>query len=178
VGQGTLEIVRGSVLDQNVDVIVNAANERMRGGGGIDGAIHRAAGSRLLEELRRVAPQGCPIGGVVVTQGHELKQKHIVHTPGPIWRGGHQNEGALLASAYSKCLEAAATLSASSIGLPSLSTGSHGYPIEFAAPIALDQARRFLQDNLGRSLRRIVFAMFGQAEYLAFVGALERLIPS
>src|SRR5580658_2462724 len=98
--QTTLSVVHGSVTEQNVDAIVNAANTTMRGGGGIDGRIHAAAGPDLLEELRRVAPDGAPTGTAVITAGHRLKQKHVIHTPGPVWHGGKSHERQDLASCY------------------------------------------------------------------------------
>src|SRR4051794_19957646 len=107
IGNTSLTVVAGSLLDQDVDAIVNAANTAMRGGGGIDGAIHSAAGPGLLAELVRVAPDGAPTGSVVVTAGHRLRQRHVFHTPGPFWREGTRGEPALLAACYRECTRAA-----------------------------------------------------------------------
>ena len=117
-----ISVVRGSLLDQSVDVIVNAANTLMRGGGGIDGIIHQRAGFRMLLELQRVAKHGCETGEVVITPGFDLPQKWVIHTPGPIWRGGAENEDELLASCYSNSMLKAVEVGAESIGFCSIST--------------------------------------------------------
>jgi len=153
-----IEIRRGSLLDQHdVDVIVNAANRSMRGGGGIDGAIHRAAGPGLLAELIEKCPQGCPAGEVVVTGAHNLLFRYI-------WRGGNDGEPEVLASCYRRCLEEAAKLKLASIGFCSISTGVFGYPVQAAAQIAL----RTVLDSAA-PLDRVVFAMFGSDEYGEFI---------
>ncbi|HOJ21507.1 MAG TPA: macro domain-containing protein [Armatimonadota bacterium] len=175
VNQTTLTVVRGSVLDQETDAIVNAANTKMRGGGGVDGAIHRAAGPELLEELKRVAPNGAPTGTAVLTGGHRLKQPYIIHTPGPVWHGGTRGEPELLASCYRSCMEVAHKKGLESIAFCSISTGVYGYPIERAAPLALSTVRDFLQAHPDTSLRRVVFAMFGAEEYRVFTEALGTL---
>lgn len=170
----TVEVVRGSVTDQEVDAIVNAANTGMRGGGGIDGRIHRAAGPALLDELRRVAPNGAKTGDVVVTRAHNLPHKHIVHTPGPVWRGGTRGEPELLASCYRESLKAADDYEVESIAFCSISTGVYGYPIEEAAPLAVQTAIDYLKKNPSTGLRRVVFAMYGEEEYEEFSAALEK----
>lgn len=169
-----IKVVRGSLLDQDVDYIVNAANTMMRGGGGIDGAIHAAAGPKLLLELQRVAPKGCATGEVVVTAAHNLKHKGIVHTPGPIWRGGTQGEPELLAATYRNCLIAADAQDATSIGFCSISTGAYRYPLEEAAQIAIKTVRGWTQANSQTSIQRIIFAMRGAAEFEAFEQALQK----
>ncbi len=171
----TLEIVRGSVIDQNADVIVNAANTAMQGGGGIDGAIHKAAGPRLMTELRRVAPQGAETGSVVVTGGHNLTQKWVFHTPGPIWRGGGAGEAAKLAICYRNCLEAADQRKLSSLAFCSISTGVYGYPIRLAAPLAVQTIVDYLHAHPETSLTHVVFSMYQQDEYEAFTRALSAL---
>jgi len=168
-----IEVLRGSLLEQDVDFIVNAANTLMRGGGGIDGAIHQRAGHKLLLELQRVAPKGCETGEVVVTAAHELPHKGIIHTPGPIWRGGGSNEAVLLANCYRNSLIAAHSRNAESIGFCSISTGVYGFPIDEAASIALDTIKEWLSLNPSTTLRRIVFAMRGEPEFLAFEQALK-----
>lgn len=171
----TITVVRGSVLEQDVDAIVNAANTAMRGGGGVDGAIHRAAGPGLLQELFRVAPNGAPTGTVVVTHGHNLKQPWILHTPGPVWRGGTHGEPELLASCYRACLDAAHEKGLRSVAFCSISTGVYGYPLEQAAPIALGTVRDWLQAHPDTTLERIVFAMFGEREYEVFSETLRAM---
>jgi len=171
----TIEIVRGSVVEQDVDAIVNAANTAMRGGGGIDGVIHRAAGKGLLAELERVAPNGAKTGAAVITGGHNLKQPYIIHTPGPVWKGGNANEAERLASCYWSCLERAEEKGLTSIAFCSISTGIYGYPLDKAAPIALRTVRAYLDAHLDTSLERVVFAMYQAPEYAAFQKAWEAM---
>ncbi len=173
----TLEVVRGSVLDQNVQAVVNAANTAMQGGGGIDGVIHRAAGRGLMDELRRVAPQGAKTGSVVVTEGHDLTQDYVFHTPGPVWRGGSNGEPDKLALCYRSCLEAADGRKLSSLAFCSISTGVYGYPIRLAAPLAVQAVADYLASHPETTLTHIVFAMYQPAEYDAFGKALSALSP-
>jgi O-acetyl-ADP-ribose deacetylase len=168
-----IEVVRGSVLDQDTDAIVNAANEAMRGGGGVDGAIHDAAGDGLLEELERVAPRGAATGTAVVTGAHAMKQRKIIHTPGPIWRGGTQGEPALLAFCYRACMEAADRERLASVAFCSISTGIFGYPLEQAAPLAVKTVREFLVAHPDTSVKRVVFAMRGEREFRVFDQAMR-----
>ncbi len=167
-----VSVVRGSVLEQDVDVLVNAANTRMRGGGGVDGAIHRAAGPGLLEELVQMAPNGAETGTALLTHGHHLKQPYVLHTPGPVWHGGSHGEPDLLASCYRSCLEVADRQGLESIAFCSISTGIYGYPLEDAAPLALAAVRDFLLAHPHTSLKRVLFAMYGEQEYRVFAQAL------
>lgn len=171
----SIEIVHASVLDQDVDAIVNAANTSMRGGGGVDGAIHRAAGKKLMEELIRVAPHGAKTGTAVMTSGHDLKQKYVIHTPGPYWNGGRSGEAEKLASSYRSCLEKADAQGLTSIAFCSISTGVYRYPLELAAPLALGTVKEYLESHPETALERIVFAMRGVEEYEVFkrVGEYE-----
>jgi O-acetyl-ADP-ribose deacetylase (regulator of RNase III) len=173
INKTTIEVVRGSVTDQAVDAIVNAANTGMRGGGGIDGRIHRAAGSGLMDELTRVAPHGAKTGTAVITHAHNLPQKHIIHTPGPVWNGGSKGEPDLLASSYRESLKLASEYELESIAFCSISTGVYGYPIEEAAPLAIETAVEYLEANPDTTLRRVVFAMYGEEEYEEFARALQ-----
>ena len=167
-----ISVVRGSLVDQDVEYIVNAANTMLRGGGGIDGVIHRLAGPKLLLELYRVAPKGCPTGEVVVTGAHELKQKGIVHTPGPRWKGGDHGEAELLATSYRNSLVAVDELGGTSIGFCSISTGSYRFPLELAAPIAVRAVRTWVSSTPQTSIERVVFAMFSEVEFWAYFRAL------
>lgn len=169
----TIEIVQGGVVEQDVDVIVNAANTAMRGGGGIDGVIHRAAGRGLLAELERVARNGAKTGAAVLTGGHNLTQPYIIHTPGPVWKGGNANEAERLASCYRSCLERAEEKGLKSIAFCSISTGIYGYPLDRAAPVALNTVRAYLDAHPDTSLERVVFAMYQAPEYQAFTKAWD-----
>jgi O-acetyl-ADP-ribose deacetylase (regulator of RNase III) len=173
INQTTIEVVRGSVTDQDVDSIVNAANTGMRGGGGIDGRIHRAAGPGMMEELIRVAPHGAKTGTVVVTGGHNLKQKFVFHTPGPVWNGGQRGEPELLAACYRNCIDEADRRGLESIAFCSISTGVYGYPLEQAAPLAARTVQEFIEAHPRTSIRRVIFAMYGADEFEVFVRALE-----
>lgn len=170
-----IEIVRGSLLDQDVEAIVNAANTSMRGGGGIDGAIHRAAGPSLLMELVERAPHGAKIGQVVVTRGHNTRFSHILHVPGPFWSGGNNNEERDLQACYRNAALKAGELGMSSVGFCSISTGIFRFPIEIAAPLALATVKEATAGNL---VERVVFAMFGQAEFEAFANAWQTQLES
>ena len=167
----SIEFVQGSVLDQDVDAIVNAANTAMRGGGGVDGAIHKAAGRKLMNELIRVAPNGAKTGTAVITKGHMLKQPYVIHTPGPVWKGGKNDEAERLASSYRSCLEKAEEKGLKSLAFCSISTGIYGYPLDQAATLAVRTVMEYLKDHPDTSLERVVFAMYQAHEHAAFTQA-------
>ena len=169
----TLELVQGDITQQSTDAIVNAANSRLAGGGGVDGAIHRAGGPSIMEETRAKYPQGCPTGSAVISGSGKLPARHVIHAVGPGYRDGRHGEPALLASAYRTSLEAAAATGCRSISFPSLSTGAYGYPIEEAAPIAIGTAVDFFKTNSGMELVR--FVLFDRRTYDVFARAAEQL---
>ena len=147
-----------------MDAIVNAANSGLRGGGGVDGAIHRAGGPAIMAECRRIG--GCPTGQAVVTTGGNLPARYVIHAVGPIWQGGGRGEPALLRSAYANSLLRAEELGVASIAFPSISTGVYGYPIELACPIAVGAAIDHVQQ--GTALQRIVFCLFSAGDFAVY----------
>ncbi|MBK9711957.1 MAG: O-acetyl-ADP-ribose deacetylase [Kouleothrix sp.] len=153
VNQSTVELIQGDIVAQDVDAIVNAANSSLRGGGGVDGAIHRAAGPELLAECATLG--GCPTGEARITGGYRLKARHVIHTVGPVYHG-QPRDAELLASAYRSSLQLAAQHGLKTIAFPSISTGVYGYPLDEAAPIALRAAREFLEQHTSIALVRFV----------------------
>jgi|TARA_B100000315_G_scaffold260592_1_gene323268 O-acetyl-ADP-ribose deacetylase (regulator of RNase III) len=165
IGETKLLFSQGDITDQNVDVIVNAANPSLMGGGGVDGAIHRKGGAKILEDCKRIRvikwPNGLPVSYVVLSTGGNLKARFVAHTVGPTWKGGNRDEARLLADAYSNSLDLATTRGFESIAFPSISTGAYGYPIEEAGTIALKSVRTFLMENAS-TLKLVAFVLFSQ----------------
>jgi len=156
-----IELIKGDITELDVDAIVNAANKSLLGGGGIDGAIHRAAGSSLLEECRVL--KGCETGQSKITGGYQLKAKFIIHTVGPVWQSGVSNEPELLASCYRTSLLLAAENSLKTIAFPAISTGAYMFPAELAAMIAINETKRFLNKNLFPE--KVIFVLYSDDSY-------------
>lgn len=152
-----ITITNGDITHQTVDAIVNAANNSLLGGGGVDGAIHRAAGPELLVECRTLG--GCATGDAKLTSGYQLPARYVIHTVGPVWHGGDQGEAELLASCYRRCFALAAEHQLRTLAFPSISTGAYGFPIEPAARIALAETQAFLQQT--QDIEQVVFVCFG-----------------
>jgi O-acetyl-ADP-ribose deacetylase (regulator of RNase III) len=165
VGKATVRLVRGDITEMETDAIVNAANSSLMGGGGVDGAIHRRGGSKILEECKRIRatewPKGLPTGKAVITSGGNLKAEHVIHAVGPIWRGGNRGEPELLAQAYQNSLRLAVAEGLKTVAFPSISTGAYGYPVEGACRIALKAVKEFLENE--DSLDEVVFVLFSES---------------
>ncbi|MGD9723816.1 MAG: O-acetyl-ADP-ribose deacetylase [Pirellulales bacterium] len=168
-----LELAQGDITDEQVDAIVNAANSRLAGGGGVDGAIHRRGGPGIMDELARRYPAGCPTGSAVITTGGKLPARYVVHAVGPIWQGGQSGEAEQLAGAYCAALKLAAAHDCKSVALPAISCGIYGYPVDQASQIALATTRRFLEQDPTVALAR--FVLFGEGMFGAFARSLETL---
>jgi O-acetyl-ADP-ribose deacetylase (regulator of RNase III) len=168
-GETQLEVVTGNIVLMSFDAIVNAANSSLLGGGGVDGAIHRAAGPDLVHECRLLG--GCKTGQAKVTKGYKLPSKHIIHTVGPVWRGGENGEPEQLASCYEESLARAAEVGARTIGIPAISTGIFGYPLDQAAKVAVRTISMVIAQDLG-AFDRIALVCFDEAATNAFSAAL------
>ncbi len=178
-GSTRIVLVKGDITDQSVDAVVNAANPSLMGGGGVDGAIHRRGGPRILEECREIRrtlyPQGLPVGEAVITSGGNLKAKYVIHTVGPIWRGGSRGEFRLLAEAYRNSLKLAMERKLKTVTFPSISTGAFGYPIFEASRIAL----RTIRDSVDESgLEEVRLVLFTDADFQVYSEAMKEIFKS
>ena len=164
VGTATLELIKGDITDVEADAIVNAANSTLLGGGGVDGAIHRKGGPKILEECRRIRatewPDGLPTGKAVITSGGNLKAKHVIQTVGPVWMGGFHVESELLKQAYRNSLKLAVSKGLKTVAFPSISTGAYGYPIQEASQVALGAVKGFLEKE--DKIEKVIFVLFSE----------------
>ena len=168
---GRMTVVEGDITRQDVDAIVNAANTSLRGGGGVDGAIHRAAGPELLRECIGIG--GCPTGEARITRGYQLKARHVIHTVGPVWHGGDRGEPELLAACYRNALRLAREHGLRTVAFPSISTGAYGYPLDEATRVAVTTVRDELANAPG--IEEVRFVTFGEAATAAYRKALNDL---
>ena len=177
INQAELCIMKGDITQQTTDAIVNAANSSLMGGGGVDGAIHRAGGPAILAECKQiVSRQGrLPTGEAVMTTGGNLKAKYVIHTVGPVWHGGSKGEAELLESAYRQSLKLAAENHLTSISFPSISTGAYGYPAEKASGVALRAVISFLRESV-TSIKEVVFVLFDSRTFDAYSSALREIM--
>ncbi|TMB92356.1 MAG: O-acetyl-ADP-ribose deacetylase [Chloroflexi bacterium] len=173
-GDGTLRLRRADITTLGVDAVVNAANSALAGGGGVDGAIHRAGGPGIMRELRELHGDGCPTGSAVITHAGELPARYVIHAVGPRWRDGRHDEPALLRSAYRTAFQLAADHDCETVAAPSISTGIYGFPLAEAAPIALGEAAAALQQP-GTPLHEVTFALFSEPDLAVYAGALAGL---
>ncbi len=175
IGNATLQLVKGDITDQEADAIINAANSTLLGGGGVDGAIHSRGGPKILEECKRIRakewPDGLPTGNAVITTGGNLKAKHVIHTVGPIWRGGLYDESKLLRRAYWNSLKLAVANGLKSVAFPSISTGAYGYPTDEAAVVALGAVKDFLEKE--DKLELVTFVLFSERDLNIYTDAAK-----
>ena len=171
INKSILSLTEGDITKQDTDAIVNAANKSLRGGGGVDGAIHRAGGPQILEECIKIG--GCETGEAVITTGGNLAAKYVIHTVGPVYRDGLRGEPRLLENAYSNCLKVASSNGIRSIAFPSISTGAYRYPLENAAEIALETAIDYLKEN--EDIKLVRFVLFGDTAFETYKKKLNHL---
>lgn len=166
-----IELIKADITTLKIDAIVNAANNSLLGGGGVDGAIHRTAGHALLEECRTLT--GCPTGQAKITKGYQLPARHVIHTVGPVWHGGKSNEQSLLAACYRNSLQLAVANNLKSIAFPNISTGVYGFPIVPAAKIAIREVKEFLKNN--ETFEKVVFSCYDYDNYELYKELLEKV---
>jgi O-acetyl-ADP-ribose deacetylase (regulator of RNase III) len=180
VGKARICLVQGDITNMETDAIVNAANSSLMGGGGVDGAIHRKGGPKILEECKKIRAtewlQGLPTGKAVITGAGNLKAKHVIHTVGPVWRGGNHGESELLAQAYQNSMKLAASKGLKTIALPSISTGAYGYPLEDACHVALETVRVFLEKE--DNLEEVIFVLFSENAIEVYSDKAEKIFET
>jgi O-acetyl-ADP-ribose deacetylase (regulator of RNase III) len=169
--EARISIVQGDITKQEVDAIVNAANTSLLGGGGVDGVIHRAAGPELLEETRKIG--GCPTGESRVSKGYRLPAKWVIHTVGPVWKGGRKNERDFLANCYRNSLKAGVELGVKTIAFPSISTGAYGFPLDQATEIAMRETKEFLATD--KTMEKVIFVCFGDEAFRTYQEVFKRI---
>ena len=178
IGMAKLRLVQGDITEMETDAIVNAANPSLMGGGGVDGAIHRKGGPKILEECKRIRasewPNGLPTGKAVITTGGNLKAKYVIHTVGPVWQGGKSGEAELLAEAYRNSLKLAASKGLKTIAFPSISTGAYGYPVEKASRIALSTVKEFLEKE--DKLEEVILVLFTRHDFEVYKEAAKETL--
>ena len=167
---GRIEVVQGDITQQQVEAIVNAANNSLLGGGGVDGAIHRVAGPELLEECRKL--KGCPTGQAKITQGYRLPVKWVIHTVGPVWRGGNYKENEYLTQCYQSCFNLVEKYRLKTVAFPSISTGAYRFPLEYAVKIAVTETVNFLKKN--NFVEKIIFICFNKSVYNCYIAELKK----
>jgi O-acetyl-ADP-ribose deacetylase (regulator of RNase III) len=174
IGKTKLSLIQGDITLQETEAIVNAANTSLLGGGGVDGAIHRAGGSKILEECKAIRAKqgGCPTGEAVITSGGNMKAKYVVHTVGPVWSGGNRNEEQLLRNAYYNSLNVAGENGIKSVSFPSISTGVYRFPIDKASRIALNTVKEFLQKH---NFAEVRFVLFSERDLKVYEDALREI---
>jgi O-acetyl-ADP-ribose deacetylase (regulator of RNase III) len=175
-----IHLERGDLTDQRTDAIVNAANSSLMGGGGVDGAIHRRGGKIILKECKEIRrdkwPDGLPTGEAVITHGGNLHARHVIHTVGPVWKGGNKGEPELLANAYRNSLQLSVDQGLKSISFPSISTGAYRYPIHEASRIALTTIKSFLEEHEG--LEKVIMVLFSDRDYVVYKEASEGIFKA
>lgn len=171
IGKCRLQLLQGDITEQQVDAVVNAANAQLAGGSGVDGAIHQAGGPAIMQDTDDRYPDGCSTGEAVASVAGLLRAQHVIHTVGPIWRGGRDGEPAALASCYRKSLQLAVDLDCKSVAFPAISTGVYGYPLDLAANVALKSCIDFLKWH--KQPEEVRFVLFGEGAFGAFARSLE-----
>jgi O-acetyl-ADP-ribose deacetylase (regulator of RNase III) len=164
-----IELIQGDITEQHVEAVVNAANSSLLGGGGVDGAIHRAAGPELLEECQKLG--GCPTGQAKITRGYKLAARHVIHTVGPVWHGGRHGEDQLLADCYRNSLRLAEKYKLKSVAFPSISTGAYRFPIERASRIALETVSEYLRRS--QEIERVIFVCYSKEDLKVYSDQLD-----
>ncbi len=184
IGNTRLILILGDITDQDTEAIVNAANPTLLGGGGVDGTIHRRGGPEILEECRMIRkkewPNGLPTGKAVITGGGKLKAKYVIHTVGPVWKGGNQNEPELLANAYMNSLSLASKKNISTIAFPSISTGAYGYPVEKASRIALKSVKDYIEKYQAKAekdqgIKEVRFVLHSSVDIKIYKESMEEI---